>query len=146
MIVLASLPGITILTMIPVKTFAAFHFFSWKSIWQRLATILLNALEVYLETAIKRGYFRVAVPGSQISTVFDSETNINLAASNGLLYDGRTITIPQNIVIYVKDDVGVALQQGEYGLDAGGNFNFNLVRVLKPEPSPTFPLPEGGEY
>ena len=145
MIVLATLPGITFLTMIPAKCFAAFHFLSWQPIWQRLANILLRALEMYLEKVVERGFFMVPVPGNQITTVLDNEASIQMAANNGLVYDGHSLTVPQDIVLYVKDDVGVAVQQGEYELDAKGNFNFRLIKVVKPVPSPTFPLPDGSE-
>ncbi len=145
MIVLATLPGIAILNLIPAKSIAAPYFMSWGSFWTRLAKILLAAMENYLEISIKRGYFKVAVPGTQIVTAFDSESNISMAAAKGLVFDGESLTLPQDILIYMKDDVGVALQQGEYRLDAAGNFNFNLIKVLKPMPSPTFPLPDGIE-
>jgi hypothetical protein len=145
MIVLATLPGITILTLIPANTFAASYFMNWGAFWTRVANIILNAAEAYLETSIKRGYFKISMPGSQIVTAFNSESNISMAAAKGLVFDGQSLTFPEDIVIYIKDDVGVALQQGEYRMDAAGNFNFNLIKVLRPVPSPTFPLPDGVE-
>ena len=145
MIAVASLTASVALTTVPAKLTAAAPVFGWKAFWQRLANILLRALELYLKQVIERGYFLAPVPANPILTHFNSQSDIAAAAKNGLIYDGHSLTIPQDIVLYVKDDIGVALQKGEYSVDGKGNFNFVLVRVEHPVPSTTFPLPDGTE-
>ena len=145
MIVIACLSMATVMTTTPAKSFASAYMPSWKPFWQRVANILLKALEMYLEVVIKRGYFIAPVPGNPIVTQFNSQADIDGAARNGLIYDGHSLTIPQDIVLYVKDVIGVAVQKGEYALDGQGNFQFNLVRVNHPVPSSTFPLPDGSD-
>ena len=145
MIALATLPGISIMTFTPVTSFAAFYRINWGAFWNRALNILLRFAEAYLEKSLERGYFLVPVPGSQIASVFDTQEAMQLAMTKGLVYDGNSLTIQEDIVIYVKDDVGVALQKGEYLLDGSGNFNFNLIKVINPVPSTTFPLSGGGD-
>lgn len=143
--IMASLSTIALSTLTPLKTYAAAYGPFWKSFWEKLASIILKAFEMYLETVIKRGYFRVTTPGAPIINSFNNEADAAAAAENGLIYEGRSLTVPQDIVVYVQGNVGVALQKGEYALDDNGNFHFNLVKVLNPVSSPIFPIPSGTE-
>jgi hypothetical protein len=143
--VMAAFSTLTVATISPVKALAAVYGSPWRLFWDRVLNILLKALEMYLETVIRRGYFRVSMPAAPIINVFSNEVDAAMAAKNGLLYQDRTLTVPQDIVIYTEGDVGVALQKGEYEVDGAGNFQFNLIKVLKPVSSPTFPISDGGE-
>jgi hypothetical protein len=141
--IMAAFSAITVSALTPLKTYAVSYGPFWKSFWEKLGTIILKAFELYLETVIKRGYFRVVTPGAPIINAFNNEAGAAAAAANGLIYEGRSLTVPEDIVIYIQGDVGVALQKGDYALDDNGNFSFNLVKVLNPVPSPTFPIPVG---
>jgi hypothetical protein len=145
MMVVACLTMAPVVPTIAAKSIAAAYMPGWKPFWERLANILLRALEAYLDMVIKRGYFIVPVPANPIVTQFNTPEDVAAAAQNGLSYDGHSLTIPQDIVLYVRDNVGVALQKGEYPIDAQGNFQFNLVKVDNPVSSAIFPLPDGSE-
>lgn len=134
--------GTAALTVLPTKVASAMHYYSWRDFWKRLGDILLDLFEIYAKQAIVRGYLRVGVNSAPIVTLFqgnpqDAET----AMQNGIGLDGETLVVRQDIVIYSDGANGVALKQGEYKIDSEGNFQFDLIRVPKPVPSPTFPLP-----
>jgi hypothetical protein len=146
MIAIATMAGCTFMTLFSTGAYAAAFRSDFKPFWEKLLNILLKLLEMYLETVIKRGFWKVTVPATPVVNAFSNEAERALAARHGLVFDGQTLTVPQDIVLYVRDDVGAALQRGDYSIDAQGNFEFNLVRVVRPVPSPTFPIPGDGGY
>lgn len=134
--------GAATLSVFPTRVASAMYYSLWKDFWNQLTKILLDALRSYLEISIERGYFLVVVDSRPFVTLFQGNpAGAEQAMQNGIGMEGETLVVRQDILVYSDGTTGVALKQGNYTIDPDGNFHFELVRVPKPVPSPTFPIP-----
>jgi hypothetical protein len=133
--------GAAAITVMTTQVASAMYYYSWKWFWKACLEIIIRAINIYLDQVEAQGHWRVSMNSAPLVTLFQGNpADAAIAAENGFGFNGNTLTVTHDIVVHSDGKTGVALQAGEYPIDAKGNFQLDFVRVSNPETSETFPL------